>query len=325
MSTNMTIFKNNSVAPSNRELSPLAQSLVKASSFKRISISKGKFRRVVDGELMGANPGPLNVIVVNALPNVSRDYYASAYDPNATATLPDCWSDLGDVPAANVPNPQSASCATCPQNIDGSGSNGKGRACRFHRRLAVLLEGDESGEMYSIQLASKSMFGKGTGNSHPFEAYLKFLTANNVSIDRIVTEIAFDDSFEEDVVRFTPFRHLTDEEVDMVTEAQANPAADRIVRLTVAQQDGVTEAPRPAATPAPTTKPAAKPAPKAEAPLSKATKQAIIDPEEDEEEETEVAQPAVAEPKAVKSAKAAKPAPAVATDLASVLAAWGED
>ena len=304
--SNVTIFKQQSVAPTTRELSPLAKALATSVSFKRITISKGKFRRIVDGGVMGANPGPLHVIVVNALPKVSRDFYATSYDPSATPTLPDCWSDLGDVPSPTAPNVQNDSCAACPQNIDGSGPNGKGRACRFHRRLAVMLEGDESGELYSIQLASKSMFGKGTGNSHPFESYLKFLTSNNVSIDRIVTEIAFDDSFEEDVVRFTPLRHLTDAAVDAVSEAQASPIADRIVRLTVAQQDGVTELPKAA-------KPAPAPTP---APLPQEVKQAIVDEGE------------VEAPKAVKAPTAktpAKKAAPVATDLDSVLAAWGEE
>jgi hypothetical protein len=307
----VTIFKQQSVAPATRELSPLAKALATSGGFKRITISKGKFRRIMDGEVMGANPGPLNVIVVNALPKVSRGYYAAAYDPSATPTLPDCWSELGDVPAADAPKAQSAACTTCPQNIDGSGANGKGRACRFHRRVAVMLEGDETGELYSLQIPSKSLFGKGTGNSHPFESYLKFLTANNVSIDRIVTEVSFDDSFEEDVVRFTPLRHLTDEEVGTVAEAQANPMAERIVRLTAAQQDGVKEQPKPA--------PADKPAP-TPVPITPETKQAIIDEDTTED--------AVEEPKAVKSPTAktpAKKAAPLATDLDSVLAAWGED
>lgn len=303
--SNVTIFKQQSVAPATRELSPLAKALATSGGFKRITISKGKFRRVMDGEVMGANPGPLNVIVVNALPKVSRGYYAAAYDPSAAATLPDCWSELGDVPAADVPNAQSAACATCPKNIDGSGDKGKGRACRFHRRVAVMLEGAETGELYSLQIPSKSLFGKGAGNSHPFESYLKFLTANNVSIDRIVTEVSFDDSFEEDVVRFTPLRHLTDEEVDMVSDAQANPMAERIVRLTAAQQDGVKEQPKPAPT---------------LVPITPETKQSIIDEDATED--------AVEEPKAVKSPTAktaAKKEPPVATDIQSVLAAWGED
>lgn len=303
--SNVTIFKQNSVAPSNQELSPLAAALAKHSSFKRISISKGKFRRVVDGELMGANPGPISVIVVNALPNVSRDYYEAAYDPSAKATLPDCWSDIGDVPSASALNPQSRSCATCPQNTDGSGSAGKGRACRFHRRVAVLLVGDDSGDLYSLQLASKSMFGKGSGNTHPFESYLKFLTANGVSIDRIVTEVAFDDNFEEDVVNFTPVRHLTDEEVERVIEAQADPIAGRIVRLVAAQQDGVTAPPAKAET---------------AAPISKETKKAIVD--DDEEPAPKVEAPKVVEKPAKAKAKKVEP---TATDLDGVLSAWSED
>jgi hypothetical protein len=272
--SNISIFKQGGAVTSSRAegMSELAKSLVtNTNNSRRITMNKGKFSRVVGGEQAGGKvTGSINGIIINALPKVSRQFYAKPYDPNGEPTLPDCWSNLGDVPDAKASNAQGSSCATCPQNVDGSGQSGKGRACRFQRRVAVLLEGDMSGDIYQFNIPSKSLFGKGTGNVHPFESYLKFLPANGESIDRIVTQIAFDENETADVVNFTPVRHLTDEEIDVVEAAQSSPECRSVVQLTVAQQDGVRKLPQ-------ATKPAqaeAVEAEEVEEPVKRASKKA---------------------------------------------------
>ena len=249
--SNISIFQQQNSVATNREVSELSKALADSgggSTSRRITMSKGVFRRIVNGKEAGkVKDGFLNVIVINALPKVSRQFYATAFDPDAAPTLPDCWSNQGDVPDAKAANPQSASCATCPQNIDGSGINGKGRACRFNRRVAVLLENDMSGDIYQFNIPAKSLFGKGVGNTHPFESYIKFLPANGESIDRIITQIAFDENETADVLKFTPVRHLTDEEIDVVEAAQSTQESKRVIQLTVAQQDGVVKLPPAAA------------------------------------------------------------------------------
>jgi hypothetical protein len=245
--SNISIFQQQNSVATNREVSELSKALADSgggSTSRRITMSKGVFRRIVNGKEAGkVKDGFLNVIVINALPKVSRQFYATAFDPDAAPTLPDCWSNQGDVPDAKAANPQSASCATCPQNIDGSGTNGKGRACRFNRRIAVLLENDMSGDIYQFNIPAKSLFGKGVGNTHPFESYIKFLPANGESIDRIITQISFDENETADVLKFTPVRHLTDEEIDVVEGAQQGADSKRVIQLTVAQQDGVVKLP----------------------------------------------------------------------------------
>jgi len=252
--SNISIFQQKTAPVVGREVSELSKALAGANSntSRRITMSKGVFRRIVNGKEAGKiKDGHMNVIVINALPKVSRQFYATAFDPDAAPTLPDCWSNLGDVPDPKAANKQAASCATCQQNIDGSGTNGKGRACRFNRRVAVLLEGDMSGDVYQFNIPAKSLFGKGTGNTHPFESYIKFLPANGESVDRIVTQISFDENETADVLKFTPVRHLTDEEIDVVEAAQSTAESKTVIQLTVAQQDGVTKLPPVAAAKAP--------------------------------------------------------------------------
>jgi hypothetical protein len=299
--SNLSIFKSDVKVVSNRahEVSELSKALAGSSSStsRRITMNKGVFRRMVNGKEAGkVKDGFINVIIINALPKVSRQFYAAAYDPDATPTLPDCWSNLGDVPDPKAANPQAPNCASCPQNIEGSSANGKSRACKFQRRVALLLENDMSGDVYQMNIPAASLFGKGSGNTHPFESYSKFLPANGESIDRVVTEIRFDEEETADVLKFTAVRHLSDDEMDVVTAAQGTSESKNAVALTVAQQDGVKQLPAGA-------KPAAK---------------VVAEPVEDDE-------PVIQEPVKRASKKAEVPPAAAKANLADVVSAWSDN
>jgi len=298
--TELSIFKSGAIATSvKREPTELGKSLSASSTTRRIQTNtNGTFKRIINGEQVGnAVRGEINVIIVHALPDVSRVYYKGKYDPNAKPTLPDCWSNLGKTPEAAASNKQGTSCQTCPQNVKGSGDNG-GRACRFQRRLAVLVSGDSTGEIYQFNVPAKSLFGKGTGNVHPFESYVKFLLGNGESPDTVVTNISYDLNADSMQLLFTPMRNISDEEYAAVKEAQANPEAKSYTMLTVAQADGVTA------------KPAAIAAPKQTVTRSD---------EPDDEDEAPV------EPVKRASRKTEAVATTAKADLASTIDAWGLD
>ena len=246
---NVAIFKDQNAAVSTkRELSELSKSLMQKTSggtTRRIQANtNGTFKRVVNGEVIGsAVRGEINVVIVNLLEKVSRIYYKEKFDPNKEATLPNCWSNLGDKPEEAASDKQSSSCLTCPQNVKGSGQNG-GRACRYQRRLSVLLAGDTSGDVYQLNIPAKSLFGKGVNNSHPFESYVKYLLANGESIDNVVTNVAFDANADTMELVFTPVRHITDEEFEVMKQAQATPEASMYTAITVAQTDKVKKLPK---------------------------------------------------------------------------------
>jgi len=300
--SNLSIFKQAGAVSTTgkRELTGLAKTLAVTSNMRRIATNtNGTFKRMINGEQNGnAIRGEFNAIIVDALPKVSRQFYAGKYDPNAKATLPDCWSNLGDKPEAAAANKQGANCTDCPQNIKGSGDNG-GRACRFQRRIAILLEGDPTGEVYQFNVPSKSLFGKGNGNVHPFESYVKYLLGNGESPDTVVTNISYDLNADSMELLFTPLRGISDDEYALVTTAQADPETKKYVQLTVAAMDGAKAEPK---------KEAAKPAP------------AVVRSDEPDDEED-------AAPIPVKrSAKAAvEQTPAVTGDLVSIVNAWGDD
>lgn len=290
----------------NQGLNELTKALAGAgNNNKRISIRGGVFRKIVGGEEVGKlTSREMNVIIINARKNVSRVFYAGKYNPDEIVP-PTCWSNDGDVPDPSVEDKQGTHCATCPQNIAGSGDNGN-RACRFQRRIAILLEGDMSGDVYQLTLPSKSIFGKGEGNTHPFESYGKFIAGNGFNIDQVITQVSMDLDSDTAKLLFTPVRHINKEEWEVVKEAAQSPAAKNAITMTVAQTDGVKKPLVLSGTPVSEEAPAAKPAPKAKAPV-------------EEVEDVEIVEPVK---RTTKKAEAA--APAAKADLASVINAWSD-
>jgi hypothetical protein len=296
--SNVTIFEDQSSLPTVKRESRLADKISSGTSLRRVATNtNGTFKRVVNGEQIGkAVPHELNVIVVDMLKEVSREYYASDYDPEGKASLPDCWSADGRTPDAKAPNRQGSGCATCPQNIDGSGTKGRGKACRFKRRIAVLVEGDPSGDIYQMSFAAKSLFGKGIGNEHPFESYCNYLKANGEAPDTVVTKVMYDLDADTLTLKFKAVRHLTQEESDMVDAAFASGEAQRYIQLTTSEVD--------------TSK--AQPPKAIEAP-----KPSLFDEPEEEEE---------AEPVKRATKKPAVPdVPAEDKNLSDLLGEWEED
>lgn len=294
--SNLTIFKQQTaVAVSgNRELSELAKSLASSMTSRRIQTNtNGTFKRIVNGDQIGnAIRGEINVIIVGALPKVSRIYYKDKFDPNKEATLPNCWSNLGDKPEAAAADKQHENCANCPQNIKGSGENG-GKACRYQRRISVLVEGDSSGDVYQFNIPAKSLFGKGTGNVHPFESYVKFLVANGESPDNVVTNISYDLNADSMELLFTPLRNISDEEYEQVKDAQSKPETKAYTMITVAQADGVKKQP------------------------AAAVQKTVVRSDEPEDE--------VIEEPVKRQTKKTEPAPKDKSSLADVISQWSED
>ena len=243
MSTEVSIFKNRDVAVTGKKApSALTQSLMKATRMKRISPRNGKFVRVVNGDVAGKLNSPMRVVLVGvAQATAQRTFYIKAYDPNAEATAPDCWSNDGNKPDASIKNPQGKTCETCPQNVKGSGQ-GQTRACRFERRVAVVLPdevgGNNHGDIYQMRLASKSIFGKGAGQMFPLNAYIDYVIANGENIDGVVTEVSFDDDDNQQVrFRAVDFVASHPDLQAVIDEAVESPEVQKAVTLTVAAVD----------------------------------------------------------------------------------------
>jgi hypothetical protein len=213
---------------------------------KRISIEGGVWRLLVNGkEIAQKEERSLNVVIVSAAPKVSRTFYAGVYK-KGQSTAPDCWSANGDYPDSSIEEPQAKSCATCPQNVKGSGQ-GEGRACRFSQRLAVVLDNDIGGDVFQITLPSTSIFGEGEAGKWPLQMYAKMIGGKGVPITAVVTEMRFDTASSTPKITFKPVRFLEANEITQAIEQGKTDAARKAITMTVAQSDNVQKLAAPAA------------------------------------------------------------------------------
>ena len=293
--SNMTLFKSGSVIPDYlREASDATtRDIAGSSGGKQISIKGGVWRMVVGGEEVAKNEErAMNFVVIASGKGVTRTFYADKYEEGKDIK-PSCWSAEGVVPNEEVPNPQAKSCATCPQNIEGSG-DGKARACRYSKRLAVALENDIGGNIYRLSVPAKSYFGRAEGEKMPLQAFGKFLSGHGIPITGIVTEARFDTAEAVPVLKFRAVRPLTKEEWELgKAQSQTEDARQAIeLKMVPSKAEGMPALPQ-AFKEAPAVKEAAEEVaepvkrssakPKAEAPVAKNVSDILSDWATDED------------------------------------------
>jgi len=208
-------------------------------------------------------------------------------------------------------------------------------------------------------LPATSVFGKEEGEKRPLQAYARWLIAQNVNPDMVVTRMRFDTNAESPKLTFKAMRWLTEDEYATVTEQGNTDDAVKAVTLSVGQMDGAKPklalegaAPKGKAkpaddeedeAPAPKPKAKAKPAPaddEDEAPAPKPKAKAKAAPVADDEDEAPApapkakAKPApvaddeddeVAAPTVRKSAAKEQPAPTGKKSLADVVGEWDDE
>jgi hypothetical protein len=292
--SNMTLFKSGSVIPDYlREASDATtRDIAGSSGGKQISIKGGVWRMVVGGEEVAKNEErAMNFVVIASGKGVTRTFYADKYEEGKDIK-PACWSAEGVVPNEEVANPQAKTCATCPQNIEGSG-DGKARACRYSKRLAVALENDIGGNIYRLSVPAKSYFGRAEGEKMPLQAFGKFLSGHGIPITGIVTEARFDTAEAVPVLKFRAVRPLSKEEWELgKAQSQTEDARQAIeLKMVPSKAEGMPALPQ-----------AFKEAPAA---VEKAE--------------------AVAEPVKRPPAKAKPEAPAAAKNVSDILSDWATD
>lgn len=300
--SNMTLFKSGSVVPD--YLREAADSTTKdiagSSGGKQISIKGGVWRMVVGGEEVAKNEDrAMNLVIISAGKGVSRTFYAEKYEEGKDIK-PSCWSAEGVVPNEEVPNPQSKACATCPQNIEGSG-DGKSRACRYSKRLAVAIENDIGGNIYRLSVPAKSYFGKAEGEKMPLQAYGKFLSGHGIPITGVVTEARFDTAEAVPVLKFRAVRPLTEAEWNLAKAQSETEDAKQAVEFKMVPSKAETGQPA----------------------LPAAFKEAPVAAKEEPAEKVQAEE--VAEPVKRPSKAKAEPAAAAPKNVADILNDWATD
>jgi len=286
------------------ELSDTARALgASGGGVKWISIKGSVFRMMVGDQQVATNEDrSMKLVIVASAPGYARTFYADSYKEGVKAT-PACWSDDGNEPSENVPNPQSSLCATCPQNVKGSASGG-GRACKYSARLAVVLEGDMSGDVYGLNIPATSIFGEVESEQHlSLQEYVRKLAGFGYDVVKVVTEIKFDTNSPVPKLMFRAVRPLDENEWEKVkarsesSDAKTHTGPRKFNSSEEESDDNSPANPEPAPK-----KPAAKKPAKAEAPVEEADD--------------------APEPKKVSKKKEPEPE---SDDISDILDEWGDE
>lgn len=140
--------------------------------------------------------GSAQIIIVAIAPENNttyRAYYDSQYRDGDNAP-PACWSADGVQPNSKSHKPQSHDCASCPKNVTGSSSTGKGKACGSRKKLAVVFANDPELRVFSMDLSATALFGKSAREGEGYftlNEYAKHLKKFGAIWEGIITEVAF--------------------------------------------------------------------------------------------------------------------------------------
>lgn len=229
----------------------------------RLSIRNSKFRFNVNGTEVGQpTTDPLEVVIFAVAAAIQRMYYAGAYVPGSKEP-PTCFSLDGKVPSDESTTVQNSICATCPQNVKGSGRQPGTKACAYKKRVVVLSPYDLEGAMYALDVNGMTLFGEQdpSKNLYSFKGYYEKLVAHNMDIAAIVTKLSFDDAASVPKLHFTPVRALTPEEFAQV---EVRMEDDEVARILADMGNGEEGTVAPAAPAKAIAAPAAAPAPVAQ-------------------------------------------------------------
>ena len=237
----------------------------------RIGLKGSRFRQIVNGKEEGVwDENYLDVIILGAVPAISRIFYEGAYEQD-TKTAPNCYSADGIAPADDVKNKQAEKCATCPQNQKGSKiANGqKVKACGFFQRVVLMLAGDTEGMTYTLDIKSMGIFGESHPNINKYNIrdYTKLLANRGADMGMVVTRLSFDTDSSVPKLLFSAARFVEPEELAVVQMKVASEEVKRLLQINMStvdlsgEVDGDEQQAPPASQPqaAQTVKPAAQP------------------------------------------------------------------
>lgn len=198
--------------------------------FPVISI-KGKIFAVVRDGDRKVLPNPkdpdspataIDVVMLKVNKGTSKVFYAKGYSEGSEGSKPDCFSNDGIKPDANIETPQSKSCATCKWNQWGSkiGENGsKGKACQDSVRMAVATP-NLVNDPYLLRVPPASIRALGE--------YGQMLAKRNVAYNMVVTKIAFDMEAPTPKLTFKPVGLLDEKTYGQVAQVMASDVVAQI-------------------------------------------------------------------------------------------------
>jgi len=87
-----------------------------------------------------------------------------------------------------------------------------------------------------LTLAATSIFGKEEGDKRPLQAYARYLAAQNINPETLVTRLRFDTKAAVPKLFFQPLRWLEDDEYAIAVEKGSSTPAKNAITMSVAKK-----------------------------------------------------------------------------------------
>lgn len=212
----------------------------------QISIRGNRFRLKIKGEETVLKDNSIEVYLVTARSNVSKTFYADGYSAGE-AKAPDCSSADGVYPDANVENPVSPTCQTCPNNAWGSkiskATGKQSKACSDYKLVVLALTASPE-TAFALRIPAASL--------KPFASYIGKLNLAGVPANTARTRITLGDtefpSLEFEFVGTVDTR----EDYETLTELADSSDVLNAIKIQARNEPASHAAQQPVAVPAPT-------------------------------------------------------------------------
>ena len=209
--------------------------------------------------MRGQNLGPYaDVVIVDVNDHVSRIFYDADYDPNAQSYQPPgCFSHNGMAPSKQASNPQSPTCASCPNAVWGSAtSNVSGKpipACAQYQQIAVLVAGHDI--PFLLRIPPNSLKN--------YRAYAEQFRGQAFDMDGVTTRLSF---MSQGTLAFIPSGYAPQQILALSDQLIAGKATDAMVGRLDAPIQGMLPSPASGGQAEPSAQPIFQPAPMAPPP-----------------------------------------------------------
>ena len=216
-----------------------------------IVANKGKFVKKVDkteetitfpdndanraAGIVGMPVPQLQAVVLKAKPGREKAWYATAFTPGNEPQVPDCASDDGIKPNAGVANKQCENCATCTQNVFGSGvkqdgTPSGGKACSDKKSIAIFAAG------------SAFKFAVPPASLRNWDVYCNQLSTKGIPLPAVITVFGFEQGDTDYKLTFTFGGMLAEKQLESIVKLIDSPEVKAIVGPRTAQLAAPAEA-----------------------------------------------------------------------------------
>jgi len=172
----------------------------------------------------------LDVIVLRSPGYKSKSFYPpGTFQDGQIGTRPTCAALNGVTPDADIAEPQSNACATCPKNVFKLNAEGrKTRDCSDYKRLAVLILPSMTKALLGAPLMEPVFLRVPAASLNDLALLGEGMSAQGFHYSSYITRIGFNPEKPHPQMTFRALQPLTDREAPLVLPLREDQTAIRI-------------------------------------------------------------------------------------------------